>query len=494
MQKIPVASVGRRRIRQALWGPALVLLLGPLPVILTSSTANAAPTSASAGTVYVTNLNLNSVTAINTANGHTSVAHAKAPALNGPLGIAISPNGDTAYVTNSNGDTVTPIDLKTSPFSLETPIRVGGGPAAIAISPNGDTAYVSNFNSNTVTPINLKTSPATAGRPIRVGSGPWSIAVSPNGRWVCVSDSESRSVSVINTASRHVTELQLTRAPQAIAIAPNGLTGYVANGKQVTPIALGSGTPRLEASISVPDGPLGIAVTPNGAMAYTANNDNTVTPINLATNPATPRATFSVGSITQPDGITIAPNGRTAFVANASNTVTPINIAAKTPRAEVPIPVGSASFGIAIAPGQAPTAQLKVLSKPAGQHSQFNASGSKSAAGPISHYVWNFGDGTTTTTKSSSTSHVYAKPGTYDASVTVVGSDGTSTTRTFTGQTVSNNGSPSAKAKSSLQVPSSLQTNPRLVHRESRLRFVTRPSRRLAKPSMSSLTIHSSIQ
>jgi len=425
-----------------------------------SSTASASPSSVSNATVYVTNLTLNSVTAIDSATSHTMLVHGGPPKMNGPLGIAIAPDGNTAYVTNSNGSTVTPIDLKSNPLTLETPIHVGSGPAAIAIVPDGATAYVSNFNSNTVTPIDLATSPATPGRPIAVGDGPWSIAVSPDGRWVCVSDSEGQSVSVINTVSRAVTLLSLTNAPQAIAIAPNGRTAYVANGKEVTPIDLASGTPRLEPAIAVANGPLGIAITPSGSMAYTANNDDTVTPINLARTPATPAAAFSVGSITQPDGIAIAPNGETAYVANASNSVTPIDIASATPHPEAPVQVGSASFGIAIAPGQAPSAHLSVVQAPAGQPTQFDASGSSSTGNPISHYDWTFGDDTSAITTTATTTHVYAKPGTYAASVTAVGEDGTSTSQTFTGQTVSNNGSPSARARLSLDVVSALRSTP----------------------------------
>ena len=37
--KLPVASVGRRRIRRALWVPALILLFGPLPAVITSTPA-----------------------------------------------------------------------------------------------------------------------------------------------------------------------------------------------------------------------------------------------------------------------------------------------------------------------------------------------------------------------------------------------------------------------------------------------------------------------
>jgi YVTN family beta-propeller protein len=425
-----------------------------------SSTAGASPSGADNGTVYVTNLNLNSVTEIDTATSHTTLVHGAPPKMNGPLGIAIAPDGDTAYVTNSNGNTVTPIDLKSSSFSLETPIHVGSGPAAIAIAPDGNTAYVSNFNSNTVTPIDLASHPATPGRPIAVGDGPWSIAVSPNGKWVCVSDSEGLSVSVINTVSRAVTSLPLSSAPGAIAIAPDGAVAYVANGEEVTPIDLVSGTPVLEHPIEVANGPLGIAITPNGTMAYTANNDDTVTPINLATTPATPAAAFSVGSITQPDGIAIAPDGATAYVANASNTVTPIDIATKTPHPETPVQVGSASFGIAIAPGQAPSAHLSIVPAPAGEPTQFDASGSSSPENPISHYDWKFGDGTTATTTTAKTSHVYAKTGAYTASVTAVGADGTSTSQTFTGQTVSNNGGPSAQARLALEVVSALRSTP----------------------------------
>ena len=80
--------------------------------------------------------------------------------MNGPLGIAIAPDGDTAYVTNSNASTVTPIDLKSSTRSLSRHRFTWGVVRPPSPSrPNGATAYVSNFNSNTVTPIDLATSP-----------------------------------------------------------------------------------------------------------------------------------------------------------------------------------------------------------------------------------------------------------------------------------------------------------------------------------------------
>ena len=259
-----------------------------------------------------------------------------------------------------------------------------------------------------------------------------------------MSNSEGQSVSVINTATRATTLLQLTSAPQAIAMAPNGAVAYVANGDDVTPINLASGTPTLEHAISVPNGPLGIAVTPSGddgLHRQHRRHRDADQPRDDAREGAGAHSPWAASR-----SPTASPSRRTdetAYVANATNTVTPIDIGATTPHAEAPVQVGSASFGIAIAPGQAPSAHLSVVPAPAGQPTQFDASGSYVTRDRRSRTT----TGTSATarpatTTTATTSHVYAKPGTYAASVTAVGADGTSISTTFTGQTVSNNGSP----------------------------------------------------
>ena len=53
-------------------------------------------------------------------------------------------------------------------------------PVAIAITPDGQTAYVVNETSGTVTPIRIATN--TAGKPIKVGNGAFAIAITPDGR------------------------------------------------------------------------------------------------------------------------------------------------------------------------------------------------------------------------------------------------------------------------------------------------------------------------
>src|SRR5260370_35715317 len=93
----------------------------------------------------------------------------------GPVGVAAArasepapPGPVTAYVVNSNGDTVTPI--KTATNTAGPAIAVQIAPWFIVITPDGKTAYVANTYSGTVTPI--RTATGKAGPPIPVGGDP----------------------------------------------------------------------------------------------------------------------------------------------------------------------------------------------------------------------------------------------------------------------------------------------------------------------------------
>jgi YVTN family beta-propeller protein len=61
-----------------------------------------------------------------------------------PMGIAISPDGKTAYAVLDNNDTLTKIDLTASTPVEGSEVRVGNVPHSVVISPDGKTAYVSN--------------------------------------------------------------------------------------------------------------------------------------------------------------------------------------------------------------------------------------------------------------------------------------------------------------------------------------------------------------
>ena len=418
------------------------MILGTMALAAPIGTSPAAAAPAHAWTAYVTG-GSNGVTPIDTANG------LRGTAISVPRGagdIAITPDGATAYVTNTLSNAVTPIDTATSTAGTPITVGVGGEPQNIAVTPNGATVYVAG-DSNSVIPIDTATN--TAGSPIPVAADPISIAITPNGATAYVlSAGGPATITPINTATNTVgTPISIPKGAAGIAIAPNGATLYVTNEfyNSVTPID--TATNSVGTPIGVGNMPAAIAITPNGATLYvTDEGSNSVTPIDTATNSVgTP-----IGVGNQPGDIAITPNGATAFVTTDSNTVIPIDTATNT--AGITIKVPSGTDDIAITPDQAPVAHLSVAPAEVGQPTGFNASASTVAFGTITAYAWDFGDSSTATTSGPTTTHTYATPGPYKATVTETDSAGTSTTQVFTGQTMSNNGGPSAVASQSFTV------------------------------------------
>jgi YVTN family beta-propeller protein len=96
---------------------------------------------------------------------------------NSPGGIAITPSGSQAYVTNagagSNNVSVIDTDPTSPTFHLVVAtIPVGNAPWGVAFTPDGTRAYVANSGGNTVSVIDTTTSPPRVVNTVTVGSGP----------------------------------------------------------------------------------------------------------------------------------------------------------------------------------------------------------------------------------------------------------------------------------------------------------------------------------
>src|SRR5262245_5384347 len=82
-----------------------------------------------------------------------------------------------AYFTNQLSNNVTPIDIATN--TTEPTVAVGSLPLGIAITPNNQTAYVTNSGSNSVSAIDITTNTLAAFIP--VGDTPSDVAITPDG-------------------------------------------------------------------------------------------------------------------------------------------------------------------------------------------------------------------------------------------------------------------------------------------------------------------------
>ena len=242
-----------------------------------------------------------------------------------------------------------------------SPIAVGTNPVGVAVTPDGKTVYVTNEGDGTVSVINTATN-TVIGSPINVGCPiancgrkttniPSGIAVTPDGSKVYVGNLGAPGyASVIATASNTVTTINTKKATTGVAVTPNGSKVYLGslNGAvlaiDVATNSLGHGS-----TIGVGSGSEGVAVTPDGSKVYVADSAvGTVSVINTATNKVI--GSINVGS--DPQGVSVTSDGSKVYVANEGNgTVSIIDTATNTVETST-ITVGKAplAFGIFIPP------------------------------------------------------------------------------------------------------------------------------------------------
>ena len=227
----------------------------------------------------------------------------------------------TIYVANKAGNTVTPIRAASN--RAGRPIRVGPGPELIAISPDGQTAYVvgvGSLLSEAAAPVTLtaiRTATNKPGRVITVCAhgnlggeiAPYAIAVTPDSRTVYVSC--AGTVVPVRAGADNASEPIRVSSAGALAMAAEGRTVYVANpgGDTITPISTATEEPGQP--IVVGPSPDAMAVTPDGrtVLVLTSADVTGVTPVDAVTNrPGKPVA------IQGAYALRVAPDGGTAYV------------------------------------------------------------------------------------------------------------------------------------------------------------------------------------
>jgi YVTN family beta-propeller protein len=177
---------------------------------------------------------------------------------------------DYAYVTNSNGNTVSVI--QTADESVVATINVGVSPSGAVVSPNGKYVYVTNRSENNIYIIRTSDNTVMSDK-INVELSPQGLDISLDGNYLYVANQGSNTVSVINTSTKEVTSVKVGDSPHSVVVSPSGGV-YVTNqlGSSVSVI---STSDHSAYTVSTIDGlgfqPTGIDITPDGAFLYVAN-------------------------------------------------------------------------------------------------------------------------------------------------------------------------------------------------------------------------------
>jgi hypothetical protein len=214
----------------------------------------------------------------------------------------------------------------------------------------------------------------------------------------------------------------------------------------------------------------GVAVTPNGTIVCTVSSNNNRDLFFSRIDTTTHTVLFSdqlSSELSSVYSLFITPDGKTACIvaeageqgmvgsipaALSGQTLVFMDATGSGASPSI-LPLGANGYGgISITPDQAPTARFTTTSN--GLSVTFDASTSDSPVGTVVLYDWDFGDGQTQSTTSPTITHTYSTGGTHNVTLTVTNTAGTSTEITFTGQTVSNNGGPSAVHTEAISVVS----------------------------------------
>ena len=213
----------------------------------------------------------------------------------GLTGLAVSPDGNTIYATvelSGPGDGVQVIDASTGNIintlytfdASDNPAN----PLGIAVSPDGNTLYVS-FSSgdyDTGVPSIQAIDPSTGdqvGNAITGFDYPYAMAISSNGNTLYVADEYDDVVYVVNVSSGDTIGTISSSDPYGITISKDGSALYVSN-SDGTVEAVNASTEEIIGWISDVglNTPKGIAVTPGGTLYVANHNTNLVSRIGVS--------------------------------------------------------------------------------------------------------------------------------------------------------------------------------------------------------------------
>jgi YVTN family beta-propeller protein len=174
-----------------------------------------------------------------------------------PYAVVLDRSGDTLFVSNWGGRSVSVIDTNTR--KTRATIRVGYNPNDMVLAPDGR-LFVACGNENSVYVLDTKTMHpveviSTAMHKMApVGSTPNALALDASGKMLFVANADNNNVAVINISEREVSGvvgfIPVAWYPASLALSPNGKSLYVGSAKGLASYAneRGPTSPLLNSS------------------------------------------------------------------------------------------------------------------------------------------------------------------------------------------------------------------------------------------------------
>jgi len=437
--------------------------------------------------VYVVNQGTKSFIPIDSSNN--SVKTGVVTGLDVNYEVSISPDGSRAFVTinGSPNDGVVSIDLTKSPPEIisTAPMPAASNPRYVSsVSPDGKYVFVTANGDNKVYSFSVDPNGSlTLVGSFSTSTGPQYLVTSPNGQYlyvVCFGSSAMNSYTIeSNGTLTPLVTTGLSGGPTTVSITPDGLFLYAgvvtSNAYDVFSVNPSTGAVTFQSTFSAGGIPSAMIFTPHklaagdGYYVGLAPISNNLHAYKINTTTGAPTFLSSTALGISPRDIAIAPDDSTAYITNLSSPyISSVNLTnLPTLDPQVTIPGFSTPIGIAISPDQAPRAAFTSTIGVAGATSTFDGStslnplnaltlGNTPPSSFITSYVWQFdSDPPTASSTSPTTEYTFATDGSHTVSLTVTNYNQTSssTSQTFSGLSVINNGGPAATIQKTITVP-----------------------------------------
>jgi YVTN family beta-propeller protein len=281
-------------------------------------------------------------------------------------GVALSPGGSRAYVTNYISANLSVIDTASKKvianFPTTTVVKGNkSGPVGVLVSSDGSKAYV--LNSEFVDSVAVIDTQTFATTQIPFPQYPMSMAISPDGGRLYVSGASPSEggyfkgfIYTVDTSTNQVVDTIQIWNPGPLAMSPDGANMYLMCGQATIYLCtFSTATNKITNALKLAETPLpgpryfGIAVTLDGTRVFVdgvlspqGRYDNVVYEIDVNQN----RVIKTIQAGTEPGAMAITPDGKAIWISDYSGTaVSVINVESGTLARTIPL--GNQSYAIA---------------------------------------------------------------------------------------------------------------------------------------------------
>ncbi len=301
--------------------------------------------AAASSLIYVTNLNSNTVSVIDTTEGTVIDTISVSSS---PFFIAITPDNRQIYVGSRNHAAIDVINPSTNTVVETITLPGGASPNEIVVTPDSQHVYVASEN-DFVYVIETTSNTITESILFPQGSAPLGATITPDGEYVYIANSGNQTVGVIETVSNTLVstiQLQSGGFPHGLTVTPDGAYVYVSDSMQNVVYIIDTSTRTLVTTIATNPGSGPLTITPSGDYVYLIERTlSTLSIIDTGTNTITSSVSLIPAASYQ--DIIFSSDGTISYMTSyGMDNVTVFDNSSQTILNT--IPVGSGPFGMVL--------------------------------------------------------------------------------------------------------------------------------------------------